>query len=529
MKKSLFSLILLSLAGILFLGSFSYQEIVLSPNEVAGGLTDAQKRGKTLYIQGISEGEREVTAMMSGAEVSATVLPCVNCHGVDGKGNPEGGVSPSNLTWPILTRNYQADHESGRSHPPYTEKTLKKAISMGLDPAGNELNVAMPRYRMSGQDMNDLIAYLKVIGEDTDPGILTDELRVGILLPNETLAPGKGEAMYTTLLAYAEQVNVAGGIYNRKLKVVPFSPPETEPGAALTEFLEEQEVYAFIGGELDPRDNWAEKTLNEAGVPMVGAIAGIPSESQLANRMVFYLYPGPNNEVKSLLQFGVDSLATQSGKIAVLYTKDELSMQNKNALDAYYPALGLDQIAFLEVNESEMGEAKMIKSFRKSGIEHVFLFADFEAAQPFFERAAKEKWYPQLYLPGGYGGPGLFELPTGFHNKVHLSYPVWPADQEPEMVDAFHQFSQQYELPRQYQQTQMGVLVSAILFSEVVKRCGRELSREKLVLELEKVWDFPTGLTRPLTFGLNRRVGADQVYIIRLNLEAKSLKWANPE
>ena len=74
-----------------------------------------------------------------GVEVSASVLPCRSCNGVDGRGKPEGGVTPSDLTWAALTKPYGVDHPSGRRHPPYTEALLKRAITMGLDSAGNEL------------------------------------------------------------------------------------------------------------------------------------------------------------------------------------------------------------------------------------------------------------------------------------------------------------------------------------------------------------------------------------------------------
>ena len=40
-----------------------------------------------------------------------------------------------------------------------------------MDPAGNELAVAMPRYQMSPEDIADLIAYLKRIEADRDPGL----------------------------------------------------------------------------------------------------------------------------------------------------------------------------------------------------------------------------------------------------------------------------------------------------------------------------------------------------------------------
>ena len=38
------------------------------------------------------------------------------------------------------------------------------------DPAGNKLHVAMPRFRMSLQDMEDLAAYVRQLGTRDDPG-----------------------------------------------------------------------------------------------------------------------------------------------------------------------------------------------------------------------------------------------------------------------------------------------------------------------------------------------------------------------
>jgi hypothetical protein len=38
---------------------------------------------------------------------------------------------------------------------------LRRAITDGVDPAGERLDPAMPRWSMSGEDMADLIAYLK--------------------------------------------------------------------------------------------------------------------------------------------------------------------------------------------------------------------------------------------------------------------------------------------------------------------------------------------------------------------------------
>src|SRR5215510_1835611 len=121
----------------------------------AWALTPQERRGQQIYLQGTSPAGRTLTAVLNkeGAEVPASVLPCANCHGHDGRGKPEGGIVPSNITWEALTTPYGVTHFSGRAHPPYTEQLLQRAVTMGVDPADNPLHPAMPRYRLSHQDL----------------------------------------------------------------------------------------------------------------------------------------------------------------------------------------------------------------------------------------------------------------------------------------------------------------------------------------------------------------------------------------
>lgn len=53
--------------------------------------------------------------------------------------------------------------EAHQEHPPYTEETLKRAITRGLDPAGEPLDDLMPRWSISEADLNDLVAFLKTL------------------------------------------------------------------------------------------------------------------------------------------------------------------------------------------------------------------------------------------------------------------------------------------------------------------------------------------------------------------------------
>lgn len=101
-------------------------------------------------------GTAQVMATMTVGEqiveVPAEALPCAGCHGADRLGRSEDGVTAPDLRWSVLTE--------GRTAGAYTRAALVRAISTGVDPQGKELGVSMPRYRMSQQDMLDLVAYL---------------------------------------------------------------------------------------------------------------------------------------------------------------------------------------------------------------------------------------------------------------------------------------------------------------------------------------------------------------------------------
>src|SRR5271166_6195756 len=135
-------------------------------------LTPEEERGKQIFERGVSPSGAALTAVMAGGEtLPGAVLPCANCHGADGQGRPEGGVLPSNITWDALTKPYRTSRPDGRSHPPYTERLLKRAIAMGIDPAGNTLQMEMPRFQLSMTDASDLIAYIRQLGQTFDPGV----------------------------------------------------------------------------------------------------------------------------------------------------------------------------------------------------------------------------------------------------------------------------------------------------------------------------------------------------------------------
>jgi mono/diheme cytochrome c family protein len=182
-------------------------------------LSPAERRGKMIYLRGESPSGKEIKARVGELDLPASTVTCAGCHGQRGEGKTEGGVTAGNLTWSNLVKTYGHTHPSGRKHGPFDEKLFTRSLVQGLDPAGNKMAVAMPLFDMAPEDVADLIAYLKRIEADHDPGLTETSVKVATILPEQGALAEIGAAMKDVLTAYFANVNDKGGIYNRRIEL----------------------------------------------------------------------------------------------------------------------------------------------------------------------------------------------------------------------------------------------------------------------------------------------------------------------
>lgn len=128
-----------------------------------------KSNGERIYYTGISAKDGPIP--ISGGPMWLHMGPvgCVACHGVTGRGGVPvmmGTAVPEDIRFTALTapeHKEEGGQQEETDHPPYTEVTIQQAITKGLDPAGKLLDWTMPRWDMTDQDVNDVIAYLKTL------------------------------------------------------------------------------------------------------------------------------------------------------------------------------------------------------------------------------------------------------------------------------------------------------------------------------------------------------------------------------
>jgi ABC-type branched-subunit amino acid transport system substrate-binding protein len=488
--------------------------------DAIGDRRRSSRRGRRIYFEGTSESGRPVNAIVGRSldPIPAALVACGNCHGRDGRGRAEGGIVPSELRWPTLVRSRPAAERRGRLA--YTEPLVGRAIAMGLDPAGSPLDPGMPRYRIAPEDLSDLIAYLKALGTEADPGVAPDSVTVGTLLPSQKTLPGLREAIVRTLKAYAEDVNSRGGLFHRVILLefedLPDTPERT--ASVIAEFLHRKRIFAMVGPYIAGWEPAVCAALSEEGVPTIGPFAiATPADDR-----IFHIYSGPDGQARAL---AAEAMERTPRPVPVILVGDDdpAASAAAQAVTDVWTRRGATSPPQIVLRESEgtSGLAALAERLRARGTNVVFDFGPPEFLHPLVLAADRSDWRPRLYLLGASAGAGVLDLPRSFDGRVFLAIPYVPEDITLAGRQRYERLASRSGLPDDHRAAQIAVLASASVLEEGLRRCGREVSRAGLIEALERLAEFPTGFSRPVTFGAGRRVGAWGAYIVEADLASR--------
>jgi ABC-type branched-subunit amino acid transport system substrate-binding protein len=488
-------------------------------------LTAQESRGKQIYTQGTSSSGKEILAYIgdSSLEVPGATMACANCHASRGQGKPEGGIDPSNITWEALTKPYGVTHPSGRKHPAYTERGLEFAITRGLDPAGNKLLAAMPRYQLTKEDLADLVVYLRRLGSDTDPGVADNRIVIGTAVPAKGPLGEMGQVVKEVLIAAFAEVNAQGGIYDRQLelKFVETGENGAATRANIDRFIKDEKIFAMTGVFLAGAEREVTPLFAEQEVPLVGPLTLDPRTGTPLNRQVFYLTSGNSAQARAMISFLAKQPDAKGQTLAVVHTPTDLNASVVEAVKSEAQRNGLAAPSVHEYAAGRFDAVATVKDLKEKGIGAVLLLGSTTDLTAFMSEADKANWFPLILLQSGGFDRSVFDAPAGFEGRVLFTLPTSPTDQKIDALKEYRSLTEKYKLQPKHQAAQISAFAAAKLLIEGLKRAGKDLSRERLIQVLEGFYEYQTGLTPPITWGPNRRIGAMGAYVVRVDIKGK--------
>jgi ABC-type branched-subunit amino acid transport system substrate-binding protein len=523
---------LLALAGIASLWPAS--------TAIAADLTEAEERGKYIYEVGRSRSRRVINADLGGGgpPTPGHVLPCINCHGADGRGAEDYvGIAPLNINWYALASSGVHEH-AVRTHRPFDELSLARAIIFGKDPDGLDMEKAMPRYDMAKEDVEDLIAYLKVMDSQSDPAISGSTIRIGTVVPTEGRHSGLGDAIRSTIEAVLDEVNANGGINNRELELAVggWTDNNNPQIWAARDLVNKEPVAALVSPYVPNYDAELEALGTEKRLPVVGPYTVLQpdggDDDDEENRFTFYLLAGLELQARALVDAATARVTPGESNLAIVYPKVRFFDRLAAAATAQAEALGFASVTeeVFELNEFP-AESAVLDLGEADTDAVLFLGSATELAQ-FARRAEQADWQPLLLAPGLLAERNIFELPDSFSRLVLLAYASLPTDYSPEGAADFEMLHEKYGFDYNYSIAQVNAYVAAKVLVEGIKRAGRNITRQDLVAALESLEDFHPGLAPALSYDEDRRIGSIGVHIVPVDLVedrfTEPVRWIEP-
>ncbi|XXT15798.1 ABC transporter substrate-binding protein [Sorangium sp. So ce429] len=474
-------------------------------------LSPAALRGRRIFHHGALASGEPVEGRLGegGAALRGKAAACAGCHGRSGDGTAEGGVAAPPLTPEQL---FSADRPDG----PYTAETLAAAVREGRTPSARELHLVMPRYRLDGAHLADLVAYLRCVGRDADPGVSPEALRLGAALPLTGRFAAAGAAARDVLAASFAEVNAQGGVFRRRLELVVADSGESLDGARATSRLLDQRVFALVAtvwsGDGDGGGD-APARLAADEVPLVGPLGSGPPAADPGDGVVFHLQPG------------LDTLA----RVAVAHLAGAPAPAGAEALLVIHPANPRGD-GFLRGARAEAQRrglpAPVSLPFEPGRFDAAAASAAAARLRPRAVLLAGEgdelsRWLAAPRPSAGTRGPGpavyapaslMPQDPGALRRagaaRLLLLHPGPFDEAERLSLLSLSSFLERHRIPSRHTAFQASAYAAASVLVEALKRAGAHLTRPGLVAALEGLRAFDPGPGPAITFGRNRRVGA---------------------
>jgi ABC-type branched-subunit amino acid transport system substrate-binding protein len=209
-----------------------------------------------------------------------------------------------------------------------------------------------------------------------------------------------------------------------------------------------------------------------------------------------------------------------------VHAEDELAKAAVASIDDEARKLGWTSVTNISFARERFDAAALAVTLKAEGVGAVFFVGP--GGESFINAAAATNWTPHVFLLGALTSRDLVKtLPAAFKDRVFVSFPTVPTDVAPTGLAELRALEEKYKFGPGHTASKLNAFAAAKIFTEALKRAGRDLSREKLITALEGLYEYDTGVTPSITFGPNRRIGSLGSYVVSVDLTKREFVLIN--
>lgn len=318
---------------------------------------------------------------------------------------------------------------------------------------------------------------------------------------------------------FFDQLNANGGVNGQTVELrVLDDGYEPDRCKANTERLIKDDVFGLLGYVGTPTCMAALPLINEAKIPFFGPFTGAESLRDPFSKWVFHVRASYYDEtaliVKQLTSLGLR-------KIAVFYQNDAYGKAGLEGVRRALKPLGLEPVALGTVERNTVDVAKAVADIAPAKPDGVVQIGAYKACAAFIRQARKAGYGGTFYNVSFVGTQALADELGREGRGVMVSQVMpFPFSSTTQISREYLDAVQKAGPEAQPNYSSMEGYLCAKVFTEGLKRAGRNPSRESLVSALESIQNASFGGFR-VDFGPKRHVGSSFVDLSMLTEDGK--------
>jgi ABC-type branched-subunit amino acid transport system substrate-binding protein len=246
------------------------------------------------------------------------------------------------------------------------------------------------------------------------------------------------------------------------------------------------------------------------GIPQIAPYTLFPEDKPSRSQFTFYLLAGLNNESRAMVDYAANKLKLKNIHALVISPEKSDIRKVAKSIEKHNQTRNLGAITQLVYSPDTFDVKTVTEQLTKKTPEVIFFFGTGEELEVLLKSTEALKTKPYIFISSSLtSSKGMNEQNA---DKVFLASPATSKDQG--NAEDFFRLIKQHNLSTQHLTAQAVAYSAAKLLVEGLQKTGRELSRKKLVQNIEHIYEFDTGLLPPLSYGKNRHIGSIDVAIV---------------
>ncbi|QPC42355.1 ABC transporter substrate-binding protein [Kaustia mangrovi] len=353
------------------------------------------------------------------------------------------------------------------------------------------------------------LAVPSALADDTT-GLTKDTIKVGVPGPFTGDASSYSKAEIG-LDAFYRHINDEGGIHGRKIEVIKADTAcnEARGIAAAKKLIHQDEVFMIHGNSCSGVALAMKPTIEEAGVPWMIAHAVADKLSTPVVKTIFHGVPTSRDAGTFMAKYAMSRPDTK--RIAIVAHSNEWAQSYRRPLvESLDEDHGIEPVLDMTMERGSTDATPQILKIRQADVDFVMAIL-YEAETAIFLRDA-QKYGLDVTILGGYGTDLENTLKrvgdkdaVKNYQVLHMFQNVLGEGDLKTWGDVIHKYYPDEKLTA----FSFAGIGSAIAMAKALEAAGPDLTREKLVAELDKIRDLDTGvLASDVTFTPEDHAGA---------------------